>query len=66
MIRRYEHPAPGDLVHVDIKKLGNIPTGGGHRTVGRRSGQRHRTATPGKRLDANGNSHVGYAYLHTP
>jgi hypothetical protein len=26
VIRRYEHAAPGDLVHVDIKKLGNIPT----------------------------------------
>src|SRR3954470_9950050 len=24
VIRRYEHDAPGDLVHVDIKKLGNI------------------------------------------
>ncbi|MBX6722487.1 MAG: helix-turn-helix domain-containing protein, partial [Dactylosporangium sp.] len=23
--RRYEHPAPGDLVHVDVKKLGRIP-----------------------------------------
>ena len=23
--RRYEHQAPGDLVHVDIKKLGRIP-----------------------------------------
>ncbi|WP_285498482.1 leucine zipper domain-containing protein, partial [Actinomadura sp. NBRC 104425] len=27
-VRRYEHP-PGDLVHVDVKKLGNIPDGGG-------------------------------------
>ncbi|MFI9010570.1 helix-turn-helix domain-containing protein, partial [Actinosynnema sp. NPDC053489] len=26
-VRRYEHAAPGDLVHVDIKKLGNIPDG---------------------------------------
>ena len=64
VIRRYEHHAPGDLVHVDIKKLGNIPDGGGHRAVGRAAGQRHRTATPGKALDPNGNSHVGYAYLH--
>ena len=24
-VRRYEHPSPGSLVHVDIKKLGNIP-----------------------------------------
>ena len=30
---RYERDAPGDLVHVDIKKLGNIPDGGGWRAV---------------------------------
>jgi len=35
VIRRYEHDAPGDLVHVDIKKLGNIPDGGGHKIHGR-------------------------------
>jgi transposase InsO family protein len=63
-IRRYERTQPGELVHVDIKKLGNIPDGGGHRAVGRRAGQRHRTRTPGKTLDAGGNSHVGYSYLH--
>ena len=33
---RYEHPAPGDLVHVDIKKQGRIPDGGGHRKFGRK------------------------------
>ncbi|WP_345428964.1 IS481 family transposase, partial [Pseudonocardia xishanensis] len=33
--RRYEHPTPGDLVHVDVKKLGRIPDGGGHRVNGR-------------------------------
>jgi transposase InsO family protein len=64
VIRRYEHDAPGDLVHVDIKKLGNIPDGGGHRAVGRRAGQRHRTRTAGKTLDRTGHSHVGYSYLH--
>jgi hypothetical protein len=26
-IRRYEHPHPGALVHIDVKKLGNIPAG---------------------------------------
>jgi transposase InsO family protein len=51
VIRRYEHPTPGDLVHVDIKKLGRIPTGGGHRAHGRRTG------TPRGRG-------IGYDYLH--
>ncbi len=37
--RRYEHDAPGDLVHVDVKKLGRIPDGGGHRVHGRAKGQ---------------------------
>ena len=64
VVRRYERARPGELVHVDIKKLGNIPDGGGHRTVGRQAGKRHRTRTPGKTLDRNGGSHVGYSYLH--
>ncbi|MCG8926905.1 IS481 family transposase [Lentzea sp. CC55] len=33
--RRYEHPAPGDLVHLDVKKIGKIPPGGGWRAHGR-------------------------------
>ena len=41
-IRRYEHPAPGDLVHVDVKKLGRIPEGGGHKVLGRAKGKRDR------------------------
>jgi transposase len=52
-VRRYEHPRPGDLVHVDIKKLGNIPDGGGHKTVGRAAGRRN-----------SGSRGHGYAYLH--
>ncbi len=31
IVRRYERAQPGELVHVDIKKLGRIPDGGGHR-----------------------------------
>ena len=38
-IRRYEHPHPGALVHIDIKQLGNIPAGGGHRFLGRAAGK---------------------------
>ena len=34
-IRRYEREQPGELVHADIKKLGNIPDGGGWRIAGR-------------------------------
>jgi hypothetical protein len=43
-VRRYEHSHPGDLVHVDVKKLGNIPAGGGHRFLGRAAGGRNRQA----------------------
>jgi len=64
-IRRYEHPAPGDLLHVDVKKLGNIPDGGGWRHVGRAQGRRHREATPGKPRNAHGNKKMGTAYVHT-
>jgi transposase InsO family protein len=32
---RYERDAPGDLIHLDVKKLGRIPDGGGWRAYGR-------------------------------
>ncbi|MER7989172.1 IS481 family transposase [Streptomyces noursei] len=50
-IRRYERNRPGELIHVDIKKLGNIPDGGGHKTLGRQAGRKTRSG-------------VGYSYLH--
>ena len=28
-VRRYEHPSPGDMLHLDVKKLGRVPDGGG-------------------------------------
>lgn len=34
---RFEREHPGELVHVDVKKLGRIPPGGGHRVHGRRA-----------------------------
>ena len=40
VVRRYEHPHPGAMLHVDVKKYGNIPDGGGWRYVGRRQGER--------------------------
>lgn len=30
-IVRYEHPSPGDMLHLDVKKLGRVPEGGGKR-----------------------------------
>jgi transposase InsO family protein len=53
-VRRYERENPGDLIHVDIKKLAGIPDGGGWRTRGR--------GYPGEGTVAR---QVGYRYLHT-
>lgn len=51
--RRYVHDAPGEMIHVDIKKLGRIPDGGGHRKLGRTIGNRNN-----KKLGR------GYAFIH--
>jgi transposase InsO family protein len=54
---RYERRHPGELVHVDVKKLGRIPTGrAGHRVHGNRRLQRSRRRD-GKRI-------VGWEYVH--
>ena len=52
VVRRYEHTTPGDLVHIDVKKLGRIPDGGGWHVHGR-------AARPGRKRGQ------GYSYLHT-
>src|SRR5699024_5107766 len=64
-IRRYEHPYPGSMIHVDVKKLGNIPDGGGWRYVGRRQGDSNRSATPGKPKNSHHNPKMGHAFVHT-
>lgn len=49
-IRRYEMDRPGELVHVDIKKIGRVPDGGGWRVHGRgNAGPRQK---------------VGYEFVH--
>jgi len=48
---RYERDRPGELVHIDVKKLGRVPAGGGHKLRGRAA------ARPNHRGD-------GYDYLH--
>jgi transposase InsO family protein len=64
-IRRYEHEHPGDLIHVDVKKLGRVPDGGGWRYVGRQQGLRNRAATPDKPRNQYRNPLIGTCYLHT-
>jgi transposase InsO family protein len=64
-VRRYEHAHPGALVHVDVKKLGNIPAGGGHRFVGRSVGKRHRNADRSSgRVNRYYQPLRGHAFVH--
>ncbi len=67
-IRRYEHERPGDLIHVDVKKLGRVPDGGGWRYVGRLQGNRNKSATverTGVPRNKWRNPVIGICYLHT-
>jgi transposase len=61
----YVHDAPGDLVHIDVKKLGRIPEGGGWRIHGRGSKQDQRVGVARVRAArAGAASSRGYAYIH--
>ncbi len=64
-VRRYEHPHPGAMLHVDVKKFGNIPDGGGWRFVGRAQGGRNRAATAGKPRNVHSHKKMGHAFVHT-
>jgi len=64
-LRRYEHEYPGSLVHVDVKKLGNIPDGGGWRYVGRLQGERNRAVTSTKSKSRRYKNKIGHAYVHS-
>lgn len=66
-LRRYEHPYPGSLIHVDVTKFGNIPDGGGHRFVGRRQGDQNRIATANRTGQRNDlyEPRIGKAFVHT-
>jgi transposase InsO family protein len=52
---RYERDKPGDPVHMDVKKLGRIPDGGGWKTHGRQMG------STGAKKRAN----IGFDYIHS-
>ena len=55
---RYERSRPGELVHIDVKKLGRIEGGAGHRVTGRR----HYNPTRGPRGAAR--KTVGWEFCH--
>jgi transposase InsO family protein len=65
--RRYERSRPGELIHVDVTKFGNIPDGGGWRFVGLEQGfanrraTRDRTGKRNKRYQPN----LGNCFVHT-
>lgn len=52
---RYERPHPGELVHMDVKKIGRIPQGGGWRVHGRGAGSIRRDRS----------TKVGFDYVHS-
>jgi transposase InsO family protein len=62
-VRRYERERPGELVHVDVKKLGNIPDGGGWRVTGVVQGLKNKRATTSERKGSH--PVIGYSCLHT-
>jgi transposase InsO family protein len=52
---RYERDHPGELVHVDVKKIGKIPDGGGWKAHGRQMGS----------TGAKKRARIGYDYVHS-
>jgi transposase InsO family protein len=65
-LRRYEHPHPGSMIHVDVTKFGNIPDGGGWRYLGKQQGDRNRAATDtDRRKGYIRGPLIGIAFVHT-
>jgi len=52
---RYERARPGELLHMDVKKIGRIPPGGGWRAHGRQMGS----------SSARKKTRIGYDYVHS-
>ena len=52
---RYEHPEPGSLTHMDVKKVGRIHDGGGWKAHGREHGQ----------TGAQKRARIGFDYIHS-
>ena len=54
--QRYERSRPGELVHMDVKKLGRIPDGGGWRAD---------SGTPANHASRVDKTPIGYDYVHS-
>ncbi|MCD9586979.1 IS481 family transposase [Streptomyces sp. 8ZJF_21] len=67
VIRRYERNRPGELVHVDVKKLGRIPDGGGWRVHGRAACPDRRRTTGFDYIHSavDGHSRLAYSEVHS-
>ncbi len=66
VIRRMDSAHCGDLVHIDVKKLGKIPVGGGWRLLGRTIGKRNAQADKSSGVLTSRYKPVrGYHFLHT-
>jgi transposase InsO family protein len=65
--RRYERSRPGELIHVDVTKFGNIPDGGGWRFLGKQQGFHNRQATRDRTGIKSRKYHpkVGTCFVHT-
>ena len=65
--RRYERSRPGELIHVDVTKFGNIPDGGGWRYVGIGPGRANRAATKRRtgKATARYEPRIGTCFVHT-
>ena len=61
---RYEKTSPGELVHLDIKKLGRIPDGGGWRARGRGTAPALAADRAKTRARRRGGPVGGYRYIH--
>jgi transposase InsO family protein len=55
VIRRIDTSRPGELVHIDVKKLARVPDGGGHKILGR----------AGTRNGSMSKRGSGYTHIHT-
>jgi transposase InsO family protein len=68
LIRRYEKSRPGELVHVDVKKLGRIPAGGGWFAHGRQARPSSNRSRPGYEFvhcAIDDHTRLAYAEIHS-